>query len=264
MTRLKIFSDSLQQWFRDDMDYYAAAFSYYAPLAFIPLILLSIGVSGYFYGREFVTDLFLSWGSILGSNVLELISNAVTNLEIETQRSYRVPVLGLILTSAVSIVAFNVLAIGFQRLWGSSESGLVAWLRRSFRSLLLIVILQIYLILLIGFEGLLVKYLPFSDTNLVSMFFLLIHTTLLFACTYRFLVPRAPSFGACMFGALVASGLFLGAKSMITIYLSTKSLLTIFGAAGFILVLLVWVYVLASIIYYGAVVAYQYDKARRV
>ncbi len=260
--RLSIFTESLKQWFRDDMDYYAAAFSYYAPLALIPLILLSILVSGFFYGREFVTELFLSWGAILGSDVLALISNAVTNLDAETHRSYSIPILGLIFFSAVCVVAFNVLAIGFQRLWGTSDSGLGPWLKRSLRSVLLIIILQVYLVLLIGFEGLLVKFLPFADTTLVSTFFLLVHTTLLFTCMYHYLVPAAPSLKASFYGALVASGLFLGAKSLVTVYLATKSILTVFGAAGLILILLVWVYVLASIIYYGAVVAHQYDRIR--
>jgi len=244
------------------MDYYAAAFSYYAPLALIPLILLSIVVSGFFYGREFVTELFLSWGAILGADTLTFVYDTVTNLDIETQRYYGVPLLGLVLLLGISVVAFNVLAIGFQRLWGSSESGLLPWLKRSLRSILLIVILQVYLVLLIGFEGLLVKYFLFLDTNTISTFFLLAHTTLLFTCMYLYLVPRAPSLKASLFGALVASGLFLAAKSLVAIYLATKPFLTVFGAAGLIIILLVWVYVLAAIIYYGAAVAHQYDKMK--
>ena len=54
--------------------------------------------------------------------------------------------------------------------------------------------------------------------------------------------------------------LFVFAKNVVTIYLAAKPVLTIFGAAGLILVLLVWIYVLAAIIYYGAIMAHLYDK----
>jgi membrane protein len=49
-------------------------------------------------------------------------------------------------------------------------------------------------------------------------------------------------------------------KSTISIYITNLSGLNLYGAAGLILVLLIWIYVLAAIIYFGAAVAHEYDK----
>jgi len=47
---------------------------------------------------------------------------------------------------------------------------------------------------------------------------------------------------------------------MVDLYIATTPILSFYGAAGLILVLFVWVYVLAALIYYGAAVAGLYGK----
>lgn len=258
MRYIHLFYHAGRQWVSRDMSYYAAAFSYYAPLALVPLLLLSLIVSGFFYGGDFVKNIFLGWGTVLGHDLLALINVAVQNLDIEIQ-TYSIPLLAIIFFSGVSIFSFNVLGSGFTHLWGSHRSGVTQWLAQSLRSVLFVVILQAYFIFIIAAEGLLawfrVRELPFLPE---VIWFLSI--SLVFILLYKFLAKPAPSWRGCIFGGFSAGLLFIFANNLVAIYLATKPVLSIFGAAGLLLVLLVWVYILAAVILYGAAIANMYDR----
>ena len=249
---------SARLWYHQDAKLYSAAFSYYAPLALIPLIVLSISIVGIFYGVEFVKDYFLGWGLILGTDLSTLISIAVTNLNAET-KTFKAPILGIILFSGISILSLNVLSTGFNKIWGTPYLGVRNWFFKSLRSILFILVLQIYFIFIISFEFFISKT-SFESTTLFSTIFIFLNTTILFVVLYKFLPRRSPSLKGCLFGGIVASTLFMVAKSLVGLYLATSSSLNLYGAAGLILVLLVWVYILAALIYYGAAVAHIYDR----
>jgi membrane protein len=159
----------------------------------------------------------------------------------------------------VSILAFNALAMGFKRVWGDEARSVKSFFKQSLRSILFILILQFFIIVIISTEGILAT-LPYQ-AHLISLAFWFISISIVFMLFYRFLVAHSPSNQACLVGGITAGVLFIFAKNLVTVYLEAKPVLTIFGAAGLILVLLVWVYVLAAIIYYGAIVAHLYDKS---
>ncbi len=246
-----------KEWLSKDMSHYAAAFSYYAPFALIPLILVSVGVSGFFYGISFVKNIFLGWGTVFGDDLVAMINIAVQNLDIEVH-TYKIPILATLFFCSISILAFNALAKGFKKAWEKEDKNFKSFYSQSLRSLLFIFILQIYIIIIISIEGLLAT-LPYQ-THLTSLAVWFFSITIVFMLFYRFLVSDSPSNQACVLGGITSGILFIFAKNLVIIYLETKPVLTVFGAAGLILVLLVWVYVLAAIIYYGAIVAHLYDK----
>ena len=249
---------SARLWYHKDVKLYSAAFSYYAPMALIPLIVLSITIIGLIYGTDFVKEFFLSWGVIFGTDLSTLISIAVNNLNAET-KTFQVPILGIFLFSGISIFALNVLSAGFNHLWDTNYDGVKNWLHKSIRSIIFILVLQLYFIFIIGFEFFL-TITKIEFTTLISTVFIFINTTILFVVLYKFLPIKSPSFKGCVFGGLIAAILFMAAKILVGLYLASSSSINLYGAAGIILVLLVWVYILAALIYYGAAVAHIYDR----
>ncbi|MEZ4195571.1 MAG: YhjD/YihY/BrkB family envelope integrity protein [Candidatus Paceibacterota bacterium] len=258
MKYIQMFYQAIEEWIRNDMGYYSAAFSYYAPLALIPLVLLSIAVSGFFYGSLFVKSIFLSWGTILGDDLLALINVAVQNLDLESQ-TYSIPILAIVFFSSMSLFALNVPGVGFSRLWKIESSGLVSFISRTWRSITFIFILQIYFFVIIGLNGL-VTYFSFPFGNLISEIILFLSIPLIFFLLFRFLVKNVLSLQGAIVGSMVSGVLFMFAKGLVALYLAANPVLSIFGATGLTLVLLVWVYVLAAIIYFGAAVAHVYDR----
>ncbi len=250
--------NSAKLWYIHDMKSYAAAFSYYAPLAILPLLLFSISFVGAFYGESVTKSIITSWGLVLGSDLIEIIREAITNLKNETD-SFTIPAIGILFFTVASILALNVLSNGFHQLWKSKKTGLKNWVFKSLRSVLFVLILQIYLIIIIGFE-IFMTIADLKGDELLSAAFLFISTGAFFTILYRFLASDAPSWKGSIMGASIASLLFIISKSTINIYITHISGLNLYGAAGLILVLLIWIYVLATIIYFGAAIAYIYDR----
>jgi membrane protein len=76
--------------------------------------------------------------------------------------------------------------------------------------------------------------------------------TLLFAMIYKVLPDVKLAWSDVWVGALVTAGLFTIGKLLIGLYLGTSSIATTYGAAGSVVVILVWVYYSAQIILLGA------------
>jgi membrane protein len=76
--------------------------------------------------------------------------------------------------------------------------------------------------------------------------------TLLFAMIYKVLPDVKLAWRDVWVGALVTAGLFTIGKFLIGLYLGTSSLASTYGAAGSVLVVLVWVYYSSQLILLGA------------
>jgi len=250
--------ESAKHWNDRDAKLFSAAFSYYAPLALIPLIVFSVTIVGLIYGPNFVKDFFSSWGMVLGSDLSNLINAAVLNLNNEAI-TFGIPIIGVLFFSGVLIVALNVLSSGFNRLWYIDVSGIRSFFAETLRSVMFVFILQIYFIIIIGFEVFLI-FANLKGSDFISTLFIFINTSLLFVLLYKFLTTKSPSHRGCMIGSTIATTLFIMAKSLVSLYIVSTGSLTLYGAAGLILVLLIWVYILAALIYYGASVAYMHDR----
>ena len=76
--------------------------------------------------------------------------------------------------------------------------------------------------------------------------------TLLFAMIYKILPDVKLGWSDVWVGALVTAGLFTIGKFLIGLYLGTSSFASTYGAAGSVIVILVWVYYTSQIILLGA------------
>jgi membrane protein len=82
--------------------------------------------------------------------------------------------------------------------------------------------------------------------------------TLLFAMVYKVLPDVKLAWGDVWVGALVTAGLFTVGKLLIGLYLGTSSIASTYGAAGSVIVILVWVYYSAQIVLLGAEFTREY------
>jgi membrane protein len=87
--------------------------------------------------------------------------------------------------------------------------------------------------------------------------------TLLFAMMFRFLPDVRIGWRDVGFGALTTALLFTAGKSLIGLYLGHASVGSAYGAAGSIVVLMVWVYYAALIVFLGAYVTRLHTERRR-
>jgi len=93
--------------------------------------------------------------------------------------------------------------------------------------------------------------------NLAVNFFVL---TLLFALMFKYLPDRAIAWGDVWFGAALTALLFNLGKFLIALYLGKQGLESTYGAASSIVLLLVWIYYSAQIVFFGAEFSQVYAR----
>jgi membrane protein len=250
-------------WFRRDADIHAAALAYFVPFALTPLLLLSITLVGLLIGQDEVVALLLHWGNRVNPEITALLELSVHNFNTITV-TYYVPVLGIIFFSTMVLVALNSLGAGIHKMWQFEAYGVMNWFRRSIRSISFVFLLQVYLVCMIVLNRTIVfiAHVPIVHVlELLYPFLLYLSTLVLFTVGYSLLPIRTLSLRARFYGAVVASCLFFFTRELVALHSATTPIPHLFGAAGLVIVMLVWIYVAASIVFYGAAFAAAYEEA---
>ena len=261
---LRLLGRAFVLWFRRGADESAAALAYFMPFALTPLIILSISIVGLMYGAERITNMLIRWGNAIDPGVTDLVYSAVTNFD-SVATHYYLPIIGLVFLSIMIYITLNSLTTGFHKMWGVEVYGWRSYISRLGRMTLFILVVQCYFVALMLLEDILAF--AFSVTGgtiwpLLSFMTRFLLTMLLLTIAYGLLALRAPSFSGRFLGAAVAGLFLLFSRELVAFHFATAPVQTLFGAAGLLITLLVWVYVAASIILYGAAFARVYDEAR--
>jgi membrane protein len=254
MNFFQLLKHSANLWFQKGADQNAAAFAYFMPFALTPLIVISITLVGMIIGREDVIALLLKWGGLIDVELPLFMQNSLANFEGITA-SYAVPVLALLFFSTMIIFALNSLSAGLQELWGVEKYGLKNTFRRSGRAVLFVLVFQLYLVTTIIVNNALGSFSDFSGWsvfNLVAQLIFFASTTLLIAAGFGILPLDTLPFKSRLYGAMVATTLFLFTRSLVALHVATAPAPDIYGAARLIFVLLIWVYMSSCILYFGA------------
>jgi membrane protein len=104
-------------------------------------------------------------------------------------------------------------------------------------------------------SGRLHQIFPSATVTLVYVINLLITfgiTTLLFAIIFKVLPDALIKWRDVLTGAMVTAVLFMIGKFAITFYVGTSNMGTSYGAAGSLVVILIWIYYSSLILYFGA------------
>lgn len=248
-------------WYHNDADHLAASVSYYSLFGLVPFILLTLAFTSFIFGREVVSGYLMAAGGLLGGDILSLLTDAISNLETMAGK-FSIPLLGVVFFSGMTIVMINTFTSGLMHIWSVSHHGFRGWLNKSFRSVLFVVLVQIVVLLMLVVQ-LAATWLTFLPLWLVTAFVFLgnfILITFLISLAYGTLLWETPSWRARWRGAIVASALFYAAKLLVAFYVSITPFPGLFGAAGLLVVLLIWVYATVSILYFGAALAKVLDR----
>ncbi len=261
----RVLYQAARLWLKKDSDQYAAALAYFVPFALTPLIFISVGLIGIIYGTEELMELLAAWGAAIDPDVPQLLHSSLASLsDVATQ--FRLPIIAIAFFSLMIIVALNSITSGMHKLWGVETVGWRPIVYRFARAILFIILIQVYLVFVLILDNMidvLVAITGLSILDLLNPLLFLISTILLFAVGYGLLPLSAPSFYARLTGAIVAGSLFFGVRTLVSIHFATAPTVTIFGTASLVIVLLVWFYVGAGIILYGAAFAKVFDDNRR-
>jgi membrane protein len=260
-----LLKDSVMDFLDDRATKFSAALSYYTIFALPPLIILIISASGFFIEEKDVSAFFYQQVSdLVGPNTAREVENAMNNVTLN--RSGVLPtVIGvaMLLFSASGVFAEIQSSINY--IWGfvaKPEKSVIRMIKNrllSFAMIASVGFLLLVSLLINSLASILYDYLAefFAESTIYlvkvlnnAIVFVLI--TFLFALIFKTLPNGIIRLKDAFVGAAFTAVLFMIGKWGIGIYLGTTATSSLYGAAGSIIVMLMWVYYSAMILYFGA------------
>ena len=257
-----LLKDTFSRWREDEAPRMAAALSYYTAFSMAPLLILAISIAGLVLGREAAEGKIVEQiGGLVGKQSAAAIQSMIQAAN-RPSKGILASVIGVVTLIAGATGVLSELKSALNKIWRTQESGdLKEIIKKNFVfvGMLLVMgfLLTVSLILSAAVSALgkfCGGFIPISELILhVADFVLSLGIiTAMFAAIYRFLPNTRIEWRDVWVGAAVTSFLFNVGKLGLGLYLGKSAVASSYGAAGAILILLLWVYYSGLIFYFGA------------
>lgn len=258
-----LLKESILGFINDNALSHGAAMAFYATTSLAPILLIVVAIAGMAFGND-AAQLALSaqMAGLMGPQSAELLQATIENAS-HKEAGTLASILGLVTLLVTASGVFGEMQVALNEIWkvkpgGTSISRLVRaraaslGLVAAFGFLLLVSLVVSAAISALG--DIINAYLPFgtlilSAINWIVSFALI---ALLFAAIYKVLPDRALQWRDVGVGAVVTAFLFTIGKSLIGWYIGTSAVASSYGAAGALLVVLLWVFYSSEIFLLGA------------
>lgn len=243
---------------------YAASLAYYTVFALAPLLVLIISIFGRILGPDAVNkQLFGQINGLVGNEAAAQIQDMIKNVRLSGDTIFATIVSSTIVIIAATSI-FGDVQDSINKIWGLKSKPKKAWWKLILNRLLSFsMIISIGFILVISlalnaivsvFSNYLKDRIPGSGAlfiEVVNHLLAFIISTFIFALIFKVLPDAKIKWRDVIRGALLTSILFTLGKLGIGYYIS-KTNLSIYGAAAAIIIVMLWVYYSAVILYLGA------------
>ncbi len=264
MKVLKLIKDTYLSWDKNDPWAKSAVIAYYALFSLPSLLIITVHFAGVFFGREAVEGRITGEISgLIGEGSAELIQAMIINSALSDSKI-------VFIIFGIGVLIFGATGVFFQLqkalndIWSvrSKKNSFLDTLKR--RAISFGMVLAIGLLLLISLvitsaitalSDLLGNYytnLSSQVVQILNFIFSQIIITALFATIFTLLPDVKIKWKTNLIGAFMTSLLFLAGKYLIGFYFSASDPASVYGAAGSLVLILLWVYYTCLILFLGA------------
>jgi membrane protein len=256
--------ESFKEWQEDGALDLGAALAYYTIFSIAPMLLVVVAVAGWVWGREAVQGQLVSqMQGLLGTQGAEAIQGMIANAG-KHGSGLLATIIGLATTLFGATGVFVQLQNALNRIWdvepkpGGGVWGFVRNRLLSFGMLLGIGFLLLVSLVISAAMGSIDRWAESLGgagqvlARILSFGVSFAVITLLFAMIYKFLPDVKIAWRDVGIGAAVTALLFTIGKFLIGLYLAKSSVASGYGAAGSLVILLLWTYYSAQIVFLGA------------
>ncbi|MEE4638425.1 MAG: YihY/virulence factor BrkB family protein [Wenzhouxiangella sp.] len=264
-------------WLESQAFIYAAALAFFTVFSMAPVVILVVAVAGVFLGEMAARgQIFDQLSDVLGPEAAEVVQTAVINSQID-QSGLLPTLMGLAATVVGATTVFAQLQQSLNQIWDvapkPSRSSLWLFLRARVLSLTIVLalgfVLLVSLVLSVALRTIMAyaeQWLPVPGWLIVCLevSLSLAVVTGLFAAMFKILPDVVLAWRDVVVGALVTAVLFTLGRSLIAIYLAQGATSSAYGAAGSLVLLLLWVNYSSLILLFGAALTRAHCDARGV
>jgi len=260
-TVLDLFKRAIQRFIAMDTLTMGAALAYYTVFSIAPLVLIAVSIAGMFFGEqaaegELAAELESAAGPTVANAIQEMVKNAGN-----TGGSTAASVIGVVILLFGASGVFVQLQSSLNAIWKVEPRKTTGvWAFVSDRLHTFALVLGIGFLLLVSLVintalSAMSKYIAPGQTLLAQILNQVVSfgfITLLFALIFKVLPDRKIGWDDVWIGAAFTSLLFTVGKYLLGVYLARGSVTSAFGAAGSLVVILLWVYYASQLVLFGA------------
>jgi membrane protein len=260
-----ILKDAFDGFVDDNAMRMGASLSYYTLFSLAPMLLIIISLGGIFFGREAVQgQVYEQIDGLIGSDAAKQVQGILKNAQTSGQSTWAA-IVGVITLLIGATGTFAEIQDAINFIWGlkpKPKNGIIKYLMTRFLSFSLIISLGFLLLVSLAVNALLNSFskkleVLFSDTTTyifwaIDLLVVWGVIALLFMVIFKVLPDGKIKWKDAFVGAGFTSLLFMIGKYAIGLYLGNSSVATTYGAAGSVVIILLWVYYSALILYFGA------------
>lgn len=267
----------LKQSFSDFIDNkvlkLSAALAFYTIFSLPAMLIIIISVSDIFYGRAAIEGtLYNQIADFVGTDAALQIQQTIRGAAL-SQSSYFATAVGIITLLFGATSVFSEIQESINQIWklkakprkGKGFLKMVVNRLLSFSLVVSLGFLLLVSLLINGLMDLLITHLTgmFPELTLIVVYSVNVIitfgiTALLFAMIFKVLPDARIKWKHVRAGAFTTAVLFMLGKFLIGYYLGHSRLSSTYGTAGSVIVMLLWVYYSAMILYFGAVFTHVY------
>jgi len=253
------------EWLDDQAPTLGAALAYYTVFSLAPLLIISIALAGLVFGAEAAQgQIFDQLRGLLGDASGKAMQEIVQSASAEPKAGVVATVIGFVTLLFGASGAFGQLQASLNIIWGVQPKpgrgilGIIRDRSLSFGFILVVgFLLLVSLLLTAGIAfvgkqfGAMVPGMEALIQILNSILSLAV-ITLLFGMMFKILPDANIAWRDVWIGAFITALLFTLGKFALGFYLGRSGVASSYGAAGSLIVLLLWVYYSSQIVFFGA------------
>lgn len=261
----RVLGESVRGWSRDNVPRLGASIAYYTLFSLAPILMIAIAIAGLLFGEEAVRGQIVHQADDLLGREGAVALQALLEGASRERDGGTVALIGTITFLVAATGAFMELQHALNTIFKvkqSPRSKLKEFIKDRVRSFGLVVSIGFLLLVSLLVSAALTGLSDWMQRTtgdglsfiwqIVNIVISLAVITVLFALIFRYLPDASLNWSDVWMGAFITSLLFIGGKELIGLYLGRSSVASSYGAAGSVVVLLLWVYYAAQLVLLGA------------
>ena len=267
-----LLTQTASEWSDDKASMLAAALAYYTIFALAPLLVLIISIASLvFSGAEAQQTLLEQVRQTVGPDAAGIVQTMISNQGGQSS-GIIATIIGFVTLAVGATGVFAQLQSALNQIWDvepKPDTGILHMVKIRATALGLVLVIGFLLLVSLVLSSLLNAFGGFLSSNLpggailwqiLNFALSLFVIAFLFALIFKYLPDVKVAWGDVWVGAFVTALLFGLGRFAISFYISSSSTASTYGAAGSLIVLLLWIYYSAQILLFGAEFTQVYGR----
>ena len=271
----KIFKKSVGHFGANRPVEHAGTTAYFAIFSMAPILIIIVSVFGYFAGDEAIREkLFEEINVLLGNESTRVLRNAIENYNL-AQNSTIGTIIGVSFFLISATTLFSAMQNSINYIWRIQVKSKLKWgvinlLKTRLLSFGVILSMGFVLLVSLVVDASIAFLRDFLSKQFTPDFIILAQAANIllslaivsgvFVLIYRYLPDLQVKWSASWYGAIITAVLFAIGKIVIGVIIGNSNLGAVYGAASSFAVILVWIFFVSVIFYFGVELTYQYSK----